>query len=85
MKAVDPTKKKYERNKISASIVLAYLQLCEISGLEFYSLLAFTTAVELLDCSVLKYYRKIIYPHRDFIFSKKSIPNWENRKLTDSL
>ncbi|KAL4444414.1 hypothetical protein ABPG74_016707 [Tetrahymena malaccensis] len=83
IKKSNPLKISFERNKIASSIVLVFCLLTTIKELSIKTPLVLSSAINLQEKTILKYYQKYIYNKKEDIIPKQDI--WQRRKNLNCL
>ncbi|KAL4491887.1 hypothetical protein ABPG72_006142 [Tetrahymena utriculariae] len=83
IKKTNPLKISFERNKISSSIVLVFCLLTTIKELSIQTPLELSSAINLQEKTILKYYQKYIYNKKEDIIPKQD--QWQRRKHLNCL
>lgn len=78
IRKINPLKVKYEKTKISSSIVLTFCFLTTIPELEMTSPIELSSDIQFSENTITKYYRKIIFPNKDEVIPKQNV--WPRRK-----
>ncbi|EWS72385.1 hypothetical protein TTHERM_000492589 (macronuclear) [Tetrahymena thermophila SB210] len=83
IKKTNPFKISFERNKISSSMVLVFCLLTTIKELSIQTPLELSSAINLKEKTILKYYQKYIYNKKQDIIPKQD--QWQRRKSLNYL